>query len=314
MLAAALVSAVIAAVAASIRLLPWLVSAGVSWRVAWSFAYGLAFASLEVVLLVAPALGASHEVARAMADGSVSALFALGISPRRYALHAGFVAAAAGALSLVVSFAWGMEARRPGRFSNEMLAGGRSVCAEGRPVDVPMMGVSWVCVDGEPRIVGRVGDARRTQLAWTASSATFAEDLSSVSIRDVHAVMREPPVDIQVAHVTVAGLVPWLVASPIGAGLRGLASVLAVLSSTVASVWVLLRLRCASRPIAVAVGVVGPVAFLLAGPEILAHGALVGAVGTVVVSGAVSAGFGFMLAGIRLSKRRRSGTNREGVG
>ncbi|MBI5532284.1 MAG: hypothetical protein HY898_06200 [Deltaproteobacteria bacterium] len=305
----ALVCIAIALVAALIRLLPWLASSSVPSRATLVFAQALALAALEVALIVAPAVGASLDVARSTASGSTLALFSLGFGPARHVAHIAVAAACAAALSLAVSFAWGIQASRPGQLTNEMIASGRTVCADQRPAQTPLVGITWLCVSGEPVMVGSLGSAGQAPGLWSASQASFVDDLSSVRLRDVRASFRKPEIHAQFADVTITGLVPWVIASPTAPLARGLACALACVAAAVGAAWALLRRPCTSRAVALAVGASGPAAFLLAAPWMLGQGSPLAVVGTTLMSVATPVVVHALLSRPRLLALLQGGTN-----
>jgi hypothetical protein len=305
---ATLVCLAIGSFAASVRLLPWIAAESVPTRAAWAFAQALLLAAVEVALLLAPPVGISVLMARLTADGSWVALQSLGVGPARVSVHAGLVAAAAAALSLGASSLWGLQARDPGLLSNELLDAGRQVCAAPGPREVPLVGVSWLCLQQQPRIAGRIGSGTNAGLAWTASSASFSPDLTAVTLSDVTALAPDSDLRMRLGDVTVTGFVPWLVASPAGALARGLGCALACWASAVAATWTLLVRSSTSRVRALAVGSSGPVAFVLFGPQILARGVAMGTLITLIVCLSVPMALGWAAAGIQLLAGLRDGT------
>ena len=207
-------------IAGAVRLLPLLVAPEVPARFVLPLARGVAGAALETALVLAPALGWAICSGRLVDRGEARALFAVGLSPLRitagawpsallFALAAGLAAAA-----------WGREAVAPGRLVRDLLAEARAACvarAAAQPsgaaaVDVPVLGVSWVCFPGEPpRVVGPApfGTA---QGAVAATDIHASDDLRSLRMSEVSWVFSsgEPPVEarIRVAEASVQGLSP----------------------------------------------------------------------------------------------------------
>lgn len=282
----ALVCMALATAASLVRVLPWLTAANVPWRASAAFSAALALAALEVALLVAPAVGASLELARCASDGSLVALESIGFGPPRILRQVAQAALIAAALSSSASGAWGVGARRPGIVSNQILTAGGSACESNVAAQVPLASdLTWLCLDNRPALVGRFGPASAMGV-WAASKATFSDDLLSISADDVRVATRSPVVTATFAHVTVTGFVPWLVASPVAAFARALACALACLASTVAASWVLLRRPTPSRAAALAIGCAGPGAFLALAPGLLVHHAVAGTLAAVLIAAA----------------------------
>jgi len=223
MVQVALVCVAVALGAALVRLLPWLASSFVPSGAAIVFAQALALAALEVALLVAPAVGASLDIARSTASGCTLALFSLGFGPARQVAHIALAASFAAAVSLAVSAAWGLRASRPGQLTNDLIASGRTVCSDQRPSQTPLVGITWLCADGTPMMSRTLGTGSEPAGYWIAGQAEFADDLSSLRLREVRAAFRQPQIRAQFADVTVTGLVPWVIASPVPPLVRALA-------------------------------------------------------------------------------------------
>jgi len=310
MIQVAAVCVALALAAASIRLLPWIASPAVPSGATLAFAQALALAALEVALLVAPAVGASLDIARSTADGSTTALLSLGMSPRRQAAHIGAAACVAAALSLCVSGAWGVRASNPGQLTNEVVASGRTVCTDQRPSLAPWVGVTWLCMGGEPAMVGRLGSAAETSGLWMASSAAFADDLSSVHMKRVRAWFRTPAIRAQFDRVTVTGLIPWMIASPLPAWVRALGCALACVVAAIGAAWSLLVRTCSSRAVAITVGACGPATFLLVTPWLSGHGARVALAGSLAATLLAPLLVGWIFSRPRLLALLQGGTNR----
>jgi hypothetical protein len=259
----------VAALAGGIRVLPLLLAPGVLARLVPVLARGAAGVALETAFFVAPPLAFALAASRLVDRGEARALFAIGARPIRLVAAAWpallGVAMAAG----LAATAWGREAAAPGRVIRDLLAEARAACAASPPpavAEVPLLGVSWVCVRGAgPRVVGpaQAGPGG----AFMAASIEVSDDLRSVGATDLTLLLParegEGPLRVEVAAASIRGLAPVGRASnlsvPARAALLGLsAPVLAA-----AAAWIVLRAAVRGRTAALALGAVGPGAALL---------------------------------------------------
>lgn len=257
----------VALLAGAVRVLPLLLAPGVPLRLAPVLARGVAAVALEAALFVAPPIGWALAAARLVERGEARALFAAGVSPlgvvaRGWPAALGVIAAAAIAAGL-----WGREARAPGRAVRDMLAESRAACAAAPPpasAEVPLLGISWVCLRGEaPRAIGPAPGRG----AFAASAITIADDLASLDADDLTIVLSPAPgggeARLHAARASIRGLTPIGRASNLSVGARVL--VLAFSAAALAAFAAALALRGAlqGRVAAAALGAAGPAAALL---------------------------------------------------
>lgn len=269
-------------VAGAVRVLPWVASPSVPTSVILVFARVLALAAAEVALVIAAPIGVALETWRMTADHSVRTLLAVGVRPWRLAAHSAAIAAAFSLVSAAVSSSWSRDARSPGVFTNHLMHAGQDVCASRRPAAVPLVGVTWLCVAGEARLVGVAGELS-SQIAWSASDARFADDLSSASLSDLRVALRSRKAEVRAERANVRGFAPWLAPSAGRRGARPAAFALALLLSSLAASWSLLRWPARSRVTAFVVGCAGPVAFLLAADRLVSSSAPACVAGAIAV-------------------------------
>ncbi len=295
---------VVAAIAGVVRVLPMFLAPGVPLRLAPVMARGIVAVSLETALFVAPPIGWALSASRLVDRGEARALFAVGVRPLRI-LAAGWPAAVGIALAAALAAAaWGREASAPGRVFRDLLAEGRAACASSPPpaaADVPLLGVSWVCLAGvEPRVVGPapVGAG-----AFTASSLSVSDDLRALDAGDLEILVPptegRPEARIHASSASIRGLTPIGRASNLGVAARALLLALSATLLAAAAGGVALAASVRSRPAAFAVGVVGPAAALLV------FSALERAPSPPLAYAAVpAAGLAALLAAFALARRR----------
>jgi hypothetical protein len=224
--------------AGAVRAMPWLVDPAVPLAVVWPFARELARAGFEAALLMGVPIGVCTAVAVFVDRGEARALLALGQSPCRMALVAAGPAALAAFVGLLIALSPRPDA---GRLARELLVSGRLACLEdvtmAHSVQVPVVGVSWLCFPGRPpRVVGVApGLGRRAR--FSAADMSVTDRLDRLELEDVRVqVPRSEAIlafGLRVRRATVRGLVPW--ASPTGAtgGVRAGAVALAELVTAV---------------------------------------------------------------------------------
>ncbi|MEJ7731196.1 MAG: hypothetical protein WKG00_18520 [Polyangiaceae bacterium] len=269
----------VAILAGAVRILPLLLTPGVPADVAWPLARGVAGVALETALFVAPPLGWALAAAKLVDRGEARALFALGVRPWSIVVSAWPAAVLLAALAAVAAASWGREAAAPGRLARQLVADARAGCqdeavatAAPAAVDVPLVGVSWVCLPGEaPRAVGKpsFGGGRA---AFAATALELADDLRAVSFRDLTVVTplsgSDQPARFRFAQAEVRGLPPLGRASNLGVFARTALLALSALALAVASATFVLRASIASRARA------GALAVLAAGASLLVFSAL----------------------------------------
>ena len=222
----------ISVVAGLVRVLPLFLAPGVPLRLAPVLARGIAAVSLETALFVAPPIGWALAASRLVDRGEARALFAVGVRPLRI-LAAGWPAAIGVALAAALAAAlWGREASAPGRIFRELLAEGRVACdaarVHGRPAvaDVPLVGLSWICVEGRaPRVVGPapVGSG-----AFAASALEVSDDLRALDATDLEILVPgaegRPEARVRAAEASIHGLAPLGRASNLSVAARAFSS------------------------------------------------------------------------------------------
>lgn len=258
--------------AGMVRVAPILLAPGVPPALAPALLRGALGVALETATFLAPSIGWALAASRFVDRGEARAVFALGVRPARIVSTSAPLLLIAAALSLAASIAWGREAEAPGRLVRDMTEDARRACARTnqRPssVEVPMIGLSWICLrEGPPRAVIAVRAAGRP-LVMAASSITLSDDLRSIHANELGVAIPasgpdEAGVTIRAEHASIRGLVPLGRASNVSALARAaiLASTSAILAALAALAAIAQGVR--GRPSALAIGIVGPCASLL---------------------------------------------------
>jgi hypothetical protein len=257
----------VALLAGAVRLLPILLAPGVPLRL-WPVLGRSALAvALEAALFVSPPLGFALAAARLVERGEARALFALGVSPLGLVGRSAPALLAAALAAALAAGLWGREAHAPGRAARDLLDQARVACLAAPPpavAEVPVLGVTWVCLPGEPpRAVGPLPPAG----AFAAASITLADDLAALAARDLDLVLPAAAdrgaAHLHAASASIRGLAPLGRPSNLTPAARVL--VLAFTAPLLAAVAALLLLRAAQGRVAAAVvGASGPAASLLA--------------------------------------------------
>jgi hypothetical protein len=263
-------------VAGTVRVLPLLLAPQVPLRFVLPLGRTAAGAALETALLLAPSLGWALSSGRLVDRGEARALFALGISPMRMVggtWRAALVVVLAAGLAAA---SWGREAVAPGRLVRDLLSEARAACIaraaaspSGGPalVDVPLLGVSWVCFPGEPpRALGPV-PLGTGQGALSASEIEPSDDLRSVHMKDISWVLAwgEPreQARIRVGEISLRGLSPLGRASNLNVSARTVLLGLTSAAMAALAAFIVLSRSIRSRPAALLVGLSGPAAALM---------------------------------------------------
>ncbi|APR82461.1 Hypothetical protein A7982_07810 [Minicystis rosea] len=267
----------VALIAGAARVAPLLLAPHVPLRLAPVLGRGVFAVALEVALFVAPPIGWALAAARLVERGEARALFATGVSPFGIVAR-GFpativVIAAAG----LAAASWGREARAPGRAVRDLLTEARAACvaaAAPATAEVPLLGLTWVCLPGEPpRAVGGAPlrsvqpDATGRSSAFAARDVAIADDLTSIAATDLDLVLpagrTASEARLHAARASIRGLSPIGRASNLSVFARVL--VLASSAAILASVAALVALRRSvqGRVAASAIGAAGPAAALL---------------------------------------------------
>lgn len=266
---ATLAVAAVSVTAGLVRLLPWVTAASVPIGVVLVVARMLLLASLEVALLVAAPVGVAIEVWRLNVDHSIRTLLACGMPPRRIAAHAAGAALLVACCLAATSGCWHAHMADPGGSANQMLRAGRDVCRAGQPHNVPVLGLTWICLDGRARAVSVFGSPD-APVVWSAADLRFSSDLSAALLADVQVTTKTPRLRVTVDRATASGFAPGVRPGSGAASTRALVFAVAVLVSSVLCAWVLVRNPVRSQLAAFGVGVAGPAAFLLLADHLLA--------------------------------------------
>jgi hypothetical protein len=269
----------VALLAGGIRVLPLLLAPAVPLRLAPVLARGVLGVALETALFVAPPIAWALATARLVERGEARALFASGVAPWRIVASTWPAALAVALASALAAASWGREASAPGRLARDLLGESRAACAAAAPpaaVDVPLVGLAWVCLEGEaPRLVGAApfaaspGGAEPPMLSATALEVS--DDLRELTARGLTLALADDGPDpgagslvrVRVAGATIHGVTPIGRASNLGAVARAL--LLGASAVLMAALAAATTLRCAitSRVRALSLGVAGPAAALL---------------------------------------------------
>ncbi len=294
--------------AGTIRLLPWLIAPGVPLRLCVPFAELLAGAALEAALLVGLPVGICIGAALFVERGEARAFAALGLSPL-------VVIRSMVGLSVVVAAAYTWSAslvdpESPGVLARRLVEAGESSCrdAHGGRVDVPLVGVSWLCF-ATPRVSGRILGVRSE--AWFSATALRPDDdLGSVDLDDVHVAGKlgsaGPPVSLHASRVRIHGLSRFGRPRSFSGHIRGFLVVSSALAAALLAAWFVVRDAIGAPILAAAVAGASAASMLGALHALDAHGASASAYGWVpaIGTGAVFVGF---FATKRLYWRRVAG-------
>ncbi len=257
--------------ASCVRAAPWIASSGVPWNLVRHFGLALVLASAEVACLVAGPLGAALSSVQWTLDGTSRTLSSLGVRPIRQALHFGAASIGFCAIVWLVSSTWGQMATDPGGFTNAMMEeAAQASCSQARAVDVPLVGVSWLCTSNTARLLGMPAAPDAAPYVFEASAVSFSRMLEAATLRHVRVALRSPKVLLEVEHAKVTGFAPWLGASSVDGWTRGVASAVASGLGAIFSGYAIIIFGLRSRAAAVVVGLVGPVAFIVLGIPTLA--------------------------------------------
>lgn len=264
--------ALVALLAGVVRLLPLMLAPDVPIGVAPVLARGALAVALEAALFVAPPIGWAIAASRLVDRGEARALFAAGISPIGVIARSAPAMLAVLAAAAIAASSWGREARAPGRAARDLLAAARAACVAAAPpaaADVPLLGVSWICLAGEsPRVIGPAPlheGASRGVLA--ASALAISDDLATIEATDLVLLLPTAAAGaearIHVGSASIRGISPIARASNLPVGLR--AAVLSLSAGALAALASLIALRRAisSRVVAAILGAAGPLAALL---------------------------------------------------
>jgi hypothetical protein len=269
-LAIASISLGVALVAGSLRVLPVLLAPQVPLGMAFSLGRSVALVGLEVALFVAPPIAWALAASRLVERGDVRALSAIGVSSSRVVLGSTPIAAILALSVAIASFAWGREAAAPGRLSRALLQQAREACDSAvapAAADLPLFGLSWVCLPGAPpRVIG-VAPFGAEPAYFAATSVDLADDLRTLRLKGLEMLLPAPDggagtIHVSVDSATITGLAPSTRASNLRPLIRGtLLGVSALLLTAFAGLGVVSR-SITSPAAAIALGIAGPLASL----------------------------------------------------
>jgi hypothetical protein len=269
-LAAAVAAGILAVslVAGVVRVLPLFLAPGVPLRLAPILARGIAGVSLETALFVAPPIAWALAASRLVDRGEARALFAVGVRPSRVIVSGWPAAVGVAAAAALAAALWGREAVAPGRALRDLLAEARAACVAAPPpavADVPLLGVSWVCLAGEPPRV--VGQAPLGTGAFAATAIVVSDDLRALRATDLDLLVprspERPEARIHAAEASIRGLSPIGPASNLAAPARALLLSMSAMALAAVAGGLALAAGIRSRPAAFALGAAGPAAALL---------------------------------------------------
>ena len=258
----------ISVIAGLVRVLPLVLADGVPLRLAPVLARAVAGVALETALFVAPPIGWALAASRLVDRGEARALFALGVRPARIVAEGWPAALGVAAAAAVAAGLWGREASAPGRALRDLLAEARASCVSAPSpavADVPLVGVSWVCLEGAPPRV--VGPAPSGEGAFGARALDVSDDLRALDARDLELLIprteAHPEARVLAAVASIRGLSPIGRASNLAPIARAilLASTATALAALAAGIALVRSVR--GRAAAFALGALGPVAALL---------------------------------------------------
>ena len=267
----------VALLAGGIRVLPLLLAPGVPLRLAPVLARGVLGVALETALFVAPPIAWALATARLVERGEARALFASGVAPWRIVASTWPAALAVALAAALAAASWGREASAPGRLMRDLLGEARAACtaaAAPAAVDVPLVGLAWVCLAGEaPRLVGALSFATSQggseAPVFSATALEVSDDLRGLTARELTLALPESGPDagagsrLHVAEAAIRGVTPIGRASNLGVAARALLIGASALAMAALAAALTLRGAIKSRVRALALGAAGPAAALL---------------------------------------------------
>jgi hypothetical protein len=262
----ALVVALIAAAAGIARVLPMLLDPEVPSRAARPFLFGVLALSCEVGFLVGWPLGWAEVAVRSRERGEARARLALGESPMRRILGLWPAIALLALVTALSSASWGADARAPGRVARALIAEARKAClSKTAPevVDVPLVRAAWLCRPGKTPLLAAEGAGSAATIDFVASDLDIADDLGSLSARDVQ-VLLPPPSSVRMRYLEarVRGLAPFSAPSSVKPLVRALLIVGAAIACAMLAAAASLRRTAGHRAIDWMLALAGPAATL----------------------------------------------------
>ncbi|MGZ3477955.1 MAG: hypothetical protein ACXVCJ_25880, partial [Polyangiales bacterium] len=163
--------------------------------------------------LVGWPLGWAEVAVRSRERGEARARLALGESPLRRVVGLWPAIALLGLVTALGSASWGRDARAPGRVARALIAEAREACVKKTApevVDVPLVRASFLCRPGKAPLLAAEGAGNAAAIDFLASDLDIADDLGSLSARDVQ-VLLPPPSSVRMhfLEARVRGLAPF---------------------------------------------------------------------------------------------------------
>lgn len=171
--------------AGGIRLLPWVFAPEVPALLAVPFGKLLLGQALDAAVAVGLPVGLAVAASRFVERGEARALHALGVSPLRLLWPVLLLVVMVAGLHTACSVM--LRSPAPGHFMGDLLAQGRAACAAAgalRRVEVPLAGVTWLCFDAGPRLVGRVPGVG-AEVWFSAASVRPSGDLRQIELSEL---------------------------------------------------------------------------------------------------------------------------------
>ena len=267
----ALISLLVASAGACVRVLPFFTARDVPFAASFVFLYAALIASTEASLIIALPFGLALEIARWSNDGTVTTLRTLGVGPFRQSANSIPVSVAISVAIGLIAMDASVLAASPGKLSNDLLAASaKDVCGNESSRRVPIVPAAWVCVRGEPVLVGWLPAGGSPKIAWKASSARFAENLESVEFENA-VVVDESSSTVRTNHLILTGFAPSVLPDSVPPRERAWAAALCSCVSGLTTALALLRWPSASRTRAIGVAIAAILPFFVVAGPLLVH-------------------------------------------
>jgi hypothetical protein len=225
-----------------VRLLPWLVAPEVPLGLSAPFARLLFAAASEAALVIGFPVGAGIAAARLVERGEARALGALGVSPGR--ISAAVMIPGLAIVACAVAVGMSAPTEPPGQLAARLLSEGRRACADppaARRVDVPIVSLTWLCLESGPRLAGQVPGI--APLWFSTSDVHPGDELRTVGLDDVHLAGRlgSKTVRLRAGQVRIVGLPGWGGSRKLTGPFRGLIMGASALVMALAVSWLVVR-------------------------------------------------------------------------